>query len=221
MKKINGLALSLFNYFIIYLFLEAVILVAVDSKFTGITRFFTTLTVFVISIYASREYFKTKFFPDCLECLDRSVLLGVYTFLPVFINLTLSSIQRTVFNSVLTTANNELIIETTLDNPVLTGFIVILFLPVMEELLFKYQLFSKTEFLKRNWLFKTFFLAMLFASLHCLTEIASLDFLALISFLNYFLFYFITNLIYKSKGNLMMPVTIHCLYNAVSYILIF
>lgn len=221
MKKFNDLTISIFNYFIIYLFLESFILTLVPNKYIEITRFFSTLIVFIIGIYASRNYFKTMFLKNCIECLEKSISLGFYTFLLVFLNLTLSSIQRTVFNADLTSVNNNQIVQAALNNPILIGIIIIIFLPVIEELLFKYQLFKNTEFLNNHWILKTIVLGIIFASMHCFTEIISLDYYALISFANYFLFYFITNIIYRKSDNLMMPITIHCLYNTISYILIF
>ena len=221
MKKFNDLTISIFNYFIIYLFLESFILALIPNKYIELTRFFSTLIVFIISVYASRNYFKTMFLKNCVECLEKSISLGFYTFLLVFLNLTLSSIQRTVFNADLTSVNNNQIVQAALNNPILIGIIIIIFLPVIEELLFKYQLFKNTEFLNNHWILKTIVLGIFFASMHCFTEIISLDYYALISFSNYFLFYFITNIIYRKSDNLMMPITIHCLYNTISYILIF
>lgn len=219
-NNMNNVYRYLITYFIIYPLLEILAMILIPEQYYNAARFIVALIIFILSVYLSKDYFKNSFFDNCIECLDKSVSLGIYTFLLVFINITISSIQRTIFNADLTSQNNETIIESANSNPFLIGMIVILLLPVIEELLFKYHLFENTKFLENRSIIKTAIIGIFFASLHCLNEILSFNCLIILSFMNYFLFYLITNFIYIKKDNLMMPIVIHCLYNAVCYIII-
>ncbi|MBM6840153.1 CPBP family intramembrane metalloprotease [[Clostridium] spiroforme] len=218
--NMNNIYKYLIVYFVMYPLLEIFALTVIPEQYCNAAKFVVTLIIFILSVYLSKDYFKKSFFDNCIECLDKSVSLGIYTFLLVFINITISSIQRTIFNAALTSQNNEIIIESASNNPILIGVIVIILLPVIEELLFKYHLFENTKFLENRSIIKTAIIGIFFASLHCLNEILSFNYLIVLSFMNYFLFYLITNFIYIKKNNLMMPIVIHCLYNAVCYIII-
>ena len=219
-SKMNNVYRYLITYFIIYPLLEIFAMTLIPEQYYNEARFVITLIIFILSVYISKDYFKNCFFDNCIECLDKSISLGIYTFLLVFINITINSIQRTVFNADLTSQNNEIIIESANSNPVLIGIIIIILLPIIEELLFKYHLFQNTAFLKKRAVIKTVILGILFASLHCLNELLSFNYMIVLSFLNYLLFYLVTNFIYIKKDNLMMSIVIHCLYNAVCYIII-
>ena len=74
---------------------------------------------------------------------------------------------------------------------------------------FKYVLFKNTDCLKKHWIIKTLIIGLLFASLHCASEVIKLDITAFICMFNYFIFYVATNIIYHKKENLMMVVIIH------------
>ena len=219
-NNMNNVYKYLITYFIIYPLSEIFAMALLPEQYCNVARFIVALIIFIISVYLSKDYFKKCFFDNCIECLDKSISLGIYTFLLVFINITINSIQRTIFNADLTSQNNEMIIESANNNPILIGMIVIILLPVIEELLFKYHLFENTKFLENRSIIKTAIIGIFFASLHCLNEILSFNCLIILSFMNYFLFYLITNFIYIKKNNLMMPIVIHCLYNAVCYIII-
>lgn len=219
-NNMNNIYKYLIVYFIIYPLLEIFAMTLIPEQYWNAAKFVISLIIFILSVYLSKDYFKKYFFDNCIECLDRSISLGIYTFLLVFINITISSIQRTIFNADLTSKNNEIIIESANSNPFLIGVIVIILLPIIEELLFKYHLFQNTAFLKKRAVIKTVILGILFASLHCLNELLSFNYMIVLSFFNYLLFYLVTNFIYIKKDNLMMSIVIHCLYNAVCYIII-
>lgn len=210
---------ALLIYFIGYMFLGGLITASVSPKYTIYVQLMITIIIFLMIIRVSKDYFEKSFVNDTLKGLDKSILLGIYTFLITVMGLIFSYFNSLFFQT--TTVNQESIILSSYANPLITGFIVILLLPFIEELLFKYHLFTKTQILKKHWLTKTFVIAVIFATLHCLNDIVNLNPSIIFSFINYFIFYVITNFIYRIYDNLMFSVIIHCLYNAVSFILIF
>ena len=210
---------ALLIYFIGYMFLGGLITASVAPKYTIYAQLIITIITFLMIIRVSKDYFEKSFVNDTLKGLDKSILLGVYSFLLAVMGLIFSYLNSLLIQT--TTANQESIILSSYANPLITGFIIILLLPFIEELLFKYHLFSNTVFLKKHWIIKTFVIAVIFATLHCLSEIVNLNPSIIFSFVNYFIFYIITNVIYRKYDNLMFSIIIHCLYNAVSFILIF
>lgn len=210
---------ALLIYFIGYTFLGGLITASVAPKYTIYVQLIITIIVFLMIIRVSKDYFEKSFVNDALKGIDKSILLGIYTFLIVIIGLIFSYLNNLFVQT--TTLNQESIILSSYTNPLITGFIVILLLPFIEELLFKYHLFTKTKILQKHWLTKTFVIAVIFATLHCLSEIVNLNPSIIFSFVNYFIFYVITNFIYRKYDNLMFSIITHCLYNAVSFILIF
>lgn len=210
---------ALLIYFIGYMFLGGLITASVSPKYTIYVQLMITIIIFLMIISVSKDYFEKSFVNDTLKGLDKSILLGIYAFLITVMGLIFSYFNSLFFQT--TTVNQESIILSSYANPLITGFIVILLLPFIEELLFKYHLFTKTKILQKHWLIKTSVIAVIFATLHCLGEIVDLNPSIIFSFANYFIFYVITNVIYRKYDNLMFSIIIHCLYNAVSFILIF
>ena len=89
-------------------------------------------------------------------------------------------------------------------HPYIIGLIVILLLPFVEEILFKAQIFKNTKSLDNHKVIKTIIIALLFACFHCITEIVTLNYKAIISMINYILFYYkrVNNLFYNVKKGL-------------------
>ncbi|MCI9630114.1 CPBP family intramembrane glutamic endopeptidase [Thomasclavelia cocleata] len=215
----HTVASALLIYFIGYLFLGGLIIATVAPEYTIYVQLVITIIIFLMIIRVSKDYFEKNFVSDTFKGIDKSILLGIYTFLLVIIGLIFSYLNSLFVQT--TTLNQESIILSSYANPLITGFIVILLLPFIEDLLFKYHLYTKTKTLKNHWLIKTSVIAILFATLHCLSEIVNLNPYIFFSLANYFIFYVITNFIYLKYDNLMFSIIIHCLYNAVSFILIF
>lgn len=144
--------------------------------------------------------------------------------LSVYLRLTVTCITfiGMIFNESMITAstyNNDLIKNIYTDSPVILGIISIALLPFIEEIFFKYVLFKNTDCLKKHWIIKTLIIGLLFASVHCASEVIKLDITAFIYMLNYFIFYVATNIIYHKKENLMMVVIIHMLINICAVVL--
>lgn len=216
----SNLTKSLLCYFVGYMFIGSLLVSILPEKYYIIGQLLISFITFITVIYCSKEYFKSHFLNDMQECLDKSIRLGIYTFIVVMISITFSSLTRNIgLNN--STANNNFIISLAINSPISVGVMTILFLPVIEELIFKYQLVDNTTFLKQHTLIKFIAIGTLFAGLHCINEILTLNITVIISFVNYLVFYLFTSYIFKKYNNLMMAITIHCLYNAVSFILIF
>lgn len=225
MKKIisyfkeNSIASAVLVYFGCYLLLGSVIIAISPIEYQIYVRLLITFITWGMMIRCCKPYFEKNFIEDIMQGLDKSIVLGVFTFVLVMIGLLFTSLSNQLTGT--TTINQNVIELMAIENPITMGFIIILFLPFSEELLFKDQLFNQTKFLRRSWWLKTLAVASIFASFHCLTEIISLEWTVIISFFNYFIFYVLTNFIVKKYDNLMMAIITHCLYNAVAYILIF
>lgn len=216
----SNLLKSLLIYFIGYMVVGSITINMIPDKYYIYGQLILTLLTLLLIIKCSKNYFEKNFLKDIQECLDKSIRLGIYTFLIIMVSITLTSLSRNLGFSD-TTQNNNIITSLAKESPISVGIIIIGLLPFIEELIFKYQLFDNTNILKNHRMIKTLVIGILFASLHCLIEIINLDIMVIISFINYLVFYITTNFIYKKYKNLMMSIAIHCLYNAISFILIF
>ena len=149
--------------------------------------------------------------------MDNSLKLAIISFSLVMVNSFLTHINESMITA--STYNNDLIKNIYTDSPVILGIISIALLPFIEEIFFKYVLFKNTDCLKKHWIIKTLIIGLLFASLHCASEVIKLDITAFICMFNYFIFYVATNIIYHKKENLMMVVIIHMLINICAVVL--
>ena len=177
------------------------------TKYQIYTRLVVSLILFFSMIRISRKEFD-NIIEQINEVLDTGAFItAVVTFMIFAINIALTFLSYTLFKQ--TTVNNNIISMLYSKHPYITGLIVILLLPFVEEILFKAQIFKNTKFLDNHKVIKTIIIALLFACFHCITEIV-----------NYILFYSITNTIYiRSNYNIMKPIAIHMLLNALSLII--
>ena len=185
------------------------------TKYQIYTRLVVSLILFFSMIRISRKEFD-NIIEQINEVLDTGAFItAVVTFA---INIALTFLSYTLFKQ--TTVNNNIISMLYSKHPYITGLIVILLLPFVEEILFKAQIFKNTKFLDNHKVIKTIIIALLFACFHCITEIVTLNYKVIISMINYILFYSITNTIYiRSNYNIMKPIAIHMLLNALSLII--
>ena len=83
------------------------------------------------------------------EVLDTGAFItAVVTFMIFAINIALTFLSYTLFKQ--TTVNNNIISMLYSKHPYITGLIVILLLPFVEEILFKAQIFKNTKFLDNH-----------------------------------------------------------------------
>ncbi len=188
------------------------------TKYQIYTRLVVSLILFFSMIRISRKEFD-NIIEQINEVLDTGAFItAVVTFMIFAINIALTFLSYTLFKQ--TTVNNNIISMLYSKHPYITGLIVILLLPFVEENLFKAQIFKNTKFLDNHKVIKTIIIALLFACFHCITEIVTLNYKVIISMINYILFYSITNTIYiRSNYNIMKPIAIHMLLNALSLII--
>lgn len=215
----TNLKKTMILYFIGYFILGNIIVNILPDSWYMYGQLILVVMTFFLTIYYAKDYFNINFIKDMEYCLNKSIKLGIYTFIIVMISITLNSISRSL-NLASSTSNNNHITVLINNYPIITGFIIILFLPFIEEIVFKWQLFKNTKFLVGHSFTKTIIIGLLFASLHCLIEIINLDWSVVINFINYLLFYCCTMYAYSKSKNLMVPILIHCLYNAISFILV-
>ena len=221
MKKINHfieehtVLCSILLYFVGYLFVGSLIISFTPSKYQIYTRLIISLFLFFFMIRISRKEFD-NIIEQINEVLGTGALITAVTTFIIFVsNIALTFLSYTLFKQ--TTVNNNNISMLYSKHPYIIGLIVILLLPFVEEILFKAQIFKNTKFLDNHKVIKTIIIALLFACFHCITEIATLNYKVIISMINYILFYSITNTIYiRSNYNIMKPIAIHMLLNALS-----
>lgn len=224
MKKIRNyinthtVSSSFILYFVGYLFIGGIFISLFNKEYQIYARLFVTILIFFLIIRISKKEFN-NIIDHINDVLGKGALSTSVITLTIFIiNLLLTAASQLVFN--ISSSNNNLIIELLLEHPIIIGIITVLLTPFVEEIVFKTQLFKNTVFLKDKKIIKTIIIAIFFASLHCIVEIISLDYRVIFSFINYMIFYIITNIVYiKSNYNLMKPVAIHMLLNAISLIL--
>lgn len=209
---------SILLYFVEYLFVGSLIISFTPSKYQIYTRLIISLFLFFFMIRISRKEFD-NIIEQINEVLGTGALItAVTTFFIFVINIVLTFLSVTIFNQ--TTTNNNVINLLFVKHPYIIGFITIVLLPFVEELLFKSQIFKNTKFLKEHTIIKTIVVALLFACFHCIAEIMTLNYKIIFSLINYFIFYVITNTIYiKSNYNIMKPIAIHMLLNTLSLII--
>ena len=94
-------------------------------------------------------------------------ITAVVTFMIFAINIALTFLSYTLFKQ--TTVNNNNISMLYSKHTYIIGLIVILLLPLVEEILFKAQIFKNTKFLDNHKVIKTIIIALLFACFHCIT----------------------------------------------------
>lgn len=209
---------SILLYFVEYLFVGSLIISFTPSKYQIYTRLIISLFLFFFMIRISRKEFD-NIIEQINEVMGTGALItAITTFIIFVINIVLTFLSVTIFNQ--TTTNNNVINLLFVKHPYIIGFITIVLLPFVEELLFKSQIFKNTKFLKEHIIIKTIVVALLFACFHCLTEIVTLNYRVIFSMINYFIFYIITNTVYiRSDYNIMKPIAIHMLLNTLSLII--
>lgn len=213
--KKHTVSSSILLYFVGYLLIGSFIISLTPIKYQIYTRLVVSLILFFLMIRISRKEFD-NIIEQINEVLGTGAFItAVVTFIIFIINIALTFLSYTLFKQ--TTVNNNIINMLYAKHPYIIGLIVILLLPFVEEILFKAQIFKNTIFLNEHKVIKTIIIALLFACFHCITEIATLNYKVIIALINYMLFYIITNTIYiRSKYNIMKPIAIHMLLNALS-----
>ncbi|MEQ3067980.1 CPBP family intramembrane glutamic endopeptidase [Thomasclavelia ramosa] len=216
-KGFSILCKALIIYILFYFIIGAVLISVVPDDLSVYLRLTVTCITFIGMIFISKDYFKNKFVNDSMDVLDNSLKLAIISFALVMVNSFLTYINESMITA--STYNNDLIKNIYTDSPVILGIISIALLPFIEEIFFKYVLFKNTDCLKKHWIIKTLIIGLLFAFVHCASEVIKLDITAFIYMLNYFIFYVATNIIYHKKENLMMVVIIHMLINICAVVL--
>lgn len=206
---------SILLYFVGYLIIGSLFISFTPTKYQIYTRLVVSLILFFSMIRISRKEFDNVI-EQINEVLGTGALVTTtVTFIIFVINIALTFLSYVLFKQI--TINNNVISMLYSKHPYIIGLIVILLLPFVEEILFKAQIFKNTKFLDNHKVIKTTIIALLFACFHCMTEIATLNYKVIISLINYMLFYIITNTIYiRSNYNIMKPIAIHMLLNALS-----
>lgn len=149
------------------------------TKYQIYTRLVVSLILFFSMIRISRKEFD-NIIEQINEVLDTGAFItAVVTFMIFAINIALTFLSYTLFKQ--TTVNNNIISMLYSKHPYITGLIVILLLPFVEEILFKAQIFKNTKFLDNHKVIKTIIIALLFACFHCITEIVTLNYKVIIS----------------------------------------
>jgi len=216
-KGFSILCKALIIYILFYFIIGAVLISVVPDDLSVYLRLTVTCITFIGMIFISKDYFKNKFANDSMDVMDNSLKLAIISFALVMVNSFLTYINESMITA--STYNNDLIKNIYTDSPVILGIISIALLPFIEEIFFKYVLFKNTDCLKKHWIIKTLIIGLLFASVHCASEVIKLDITAFICMFNYFIFYVATNIIYHKKENLMMVVIIHMLINICAVVL--
>lgn len=208
---------SILLYFVGYLLIGSILIALPPDKYQVYVRLAISIILFFSMIRISKKEFNNVL-EQINDTLGKSALnISLVTILIFFINIILSYISIVVLKQ--STYNNNVIMFLFSKHPYIIGIITILLLPFVEELLFKSQIFKNTKFLAEHKIIKTIIVAMIFASFHSISEIVSMNYRAIFTFINYMSFYIITNTLYiRSKYNIMKPIAVHMLVNALSLI---
>ena len=97
---------------------------------------------------------------------------------------------------------------------------IIVITPIIEEVIYKYVLFKNANFMKEKPNCKLITCSTIFAVMHILNEIILLQPIAIIDFINYFVFGITTTLVYKKTDNILYSLAIHMLCNGVELYLL-
>lgn len=208
---------SILLYFVGYLLIGSILITLPPDKYQVYVRLAISIILFFSMIRVSKSEFNNVL-EQINDTLGKSALnISLVTILIFFINIILSYISIVVLKQ--STYNNNVIMFLFSKHPYIIGIITILLLPFVEELLFKSQIFKNTKFLAEHKIIKTIIVAMIFSSFHSISEIVSMNYRAIFTFINYMSFYIITNTLYiRSKYNIMKPIAVHMLVNALSLI---
>lgn len=214
----RNLPAKLFVFYLLFYYVLGSIVISIftDVNSNYIRLVFAVMTLVVV-IFFSKEYFNNHFFKDSMEVLDKSIRLGIIAFGLVVLNIICSFLTDFVFKTEL--INNTAIMIAIQNDPFIVGIITILLLPFTEEIIFKYQLLNNAHFLKEKRIFKVIVLSVLFAGIHCVFELVTLNYRIVFSFIYYMLFYTITAYYYGKYDNFMMSVILHMLVNACAFIM--
>ena len=128
-----------------------------STKYQIYTRLVVSLILFFSMIRISRKEFD-NIIEQINEVLGTGAFItAVVTFMIFAINIALTFLSYTLFKQ--TTVNNNNISMLYSKHTYIIGLIVILLLPLVEEILFKAQIFKNTKFLDNHKVIKTNFIS--------------------------------------------------------------
>ncbi len=216
MKKHKNLNLFMM-YIIVYLIAIPKIITYVPSKIQSYLYLILTMLFMVIIVYWNKEAFE-KLIYKILNVCDRSIYIGVIAIVLIAI-----SIICAYAKVLLHIGNNSgyiNLISQYMSNKVIFTIVIIVITPIVEEVIYKYVLFKNANFMKEKPKGKLMTCSTIFAVMHMLNEIILFQPIAIIDFINYFIFGVITTLVYKKTDNILFPLAIHMLCNGVALYLL-
>ena len=179
------------------------------SKNIIITVVISLLTLLLL-IYLNREAFK-GFKRKINDTLKNIISLGFNTAIIINVELLMASMKYG-----LSVGNNANQIQTTKFVATICGLLlIVIIIPVIEEIIFKYVLIGD----ETNDYRRIIISCLVFICLHTATEIVSLQWTVIFDMISYLAFFLITFLAYKKSDNILYPITIHILCNLVPVIL--
>ncbi len=216
MKKHKNLNLFMM-YIIVYLIAIPKIITYVPLEIQNYLYLILAILFMVIIVYWNRRAFE-KLIYKILNVCDKSIYIGVITIVLIAI-----SIICTYAKTLLHIGNNSgyiNLISQYKSNKLIFTIIIIVITPIIEEIIYKFVLFKNANFMKEKTKCKLMTCSTTFAVMHILDEIILLQPIAIIDFINYFIFGVMTTLVYKKTDNILFPLAIHMLCNGVALYLL-
>ncbi|MDQ0361599.1 CPBP family intramembrane glutamic endopeptidase [Breznakia pachnodae] len=181
-----------------------------------------TIVLSIWCIYEMRGIFQ-PFFLKLEELNRQSYLVGAVALITLFIGIFLSFLKAT-FGTEGINSNQDMIIHSIETTGLISKIAIVLFVPIIEEIIFKHLIFDKSKILKSTKMKQAILIILLsiaFAMLHTSNEIINLklgfDFIC--DYIYYFTFSIFTFSLYKYSNNMLYPVSVHVLCNIVALFL--
>ncbi len=216
MKKHKNLNLFMM-YIIVYLIAIPKIISYVSLEIQGYLYLILAVLFMMIIVYWNKEAFD-KLIYKILNVCDKSIYIGVITIVLIAI-----SIICTYAKTLLHIGNNSgyiNLISQYRSNKMIFTITIIVITPIVEEVIYKFVLFKNANFMKDKPKCKLMTCSTIFSAMHILNEIILFRPTVIIDFINYITFGIITTLVYKKTDNILYPITIHMLCNAVALYLL-
>lgn len=170
----------------------------------------------IYTVYKVKKEFSPLY--EKLEQLNHySYIVAIVAMIIIVFGILLSFL-KTEFN-VSDNMNQKTIVQSIASISLIQSITIAVFIPLIEEILFKHYFFKKTKTLESKKILKVVIVSLLFAMLHCFSEIITLDYTIIYDVMYYFVFSIGTYIIYMKTNNLLFPISIHMLCNIVALIL--
>lgn len=168
--------------------------------------------VFIMSSLSSENLFKWQWSKRVQETL-RSVLY-------IYVSLLIINGLLSLVTDLATSENQTTIIAVFLENPVYIIFVAVVFAPIVEEILFRGIVYRGLRSLKFKW-FALFMSTFLFGLVHVYDSLFTGRFDDLWFIFVYMAIGYFMTLIYERSGDILAPIFLHMIYNAIAVVTLF